>query len=211
MDARLPKNGPLSGMVITAVAAFVVMPLAFAYEPVREHFEKPLSPSLRAMFLVTVVLMALHKAESYWFHEYDECPVYLTSGRAVADNPRRAIFVGFVPTFVGMTFVLYLAFLGPPWHLLLFVVWLAQGLHEVHHLAKTLARKKLYPGVFTAIAFVLTMTFGVFPLWHDEVVGARGALFYAYYAAVPVLLAAYYLEDRRWTSRAAVALPTASR
>ena len=203
MNSPLPKNGPLSGMIIPALTAAVVLPLGFFSAGFRSHFAAPLSPAFQWVFGVSIVAMALHKLESFWFEEYEQCPVYLTSGQADwARNPRKAVFLGFVPTFLGMLGVAFLGFLGPPWHLLVMTVWLGQGAHELHHAAKSLARGRLYPGVGTSLFFVGVMWFGVFPLWHDLVIGARGWLFYGPYAALPLVFLGYYLEDRKWISLA---------
>ena len=198
----VPRNGPLSGMILTGLAVAVVVPLGLLSEGFRGHFAAPLSPGLRLAFLASLLLMAAHKVESFYAGEYDVCPVYLTSGQAEwARNPRKIFFLAFVPVFVGMTLVVYLAMLGPPWHLLIVTIWLAQGAHELHHTAKSLARRRVYPGLLTSVLFVATVSFGVFPLWHDAVFGARGAIFYGYYAALPLVLLAFYAEDRRWTAR----------
>ena len=185
-------------MIITGLTGAIVLPVAFLSSAFRSHFEAPMSERFQLMFFASLILMALHKAESFWFAEFDQCPVYLSQP---TDNPRKALFMGFVPTFVGMTFLLFLGFLGPPWHLIVLTVWLGQGVHELHHLGKSLARKRSYPGVVTSVLFVLVMSFGLFPLWHDAVIGARGLIFYAYYAALPLVFLGFYFEDRRWIAR----------
>lgn len=193
----------MSGMIIPALAAAAVLPFGFFSATFRSHFTAALTPSFQGVFLISIVLMALHKLESFWFGEYDQCPVYATTAQAEwAQNPRKAVFLTFVPTFLGMMMMAFLAFLGPPWHLIILTVWLGQGAHELHHTGKSLARARLYPGIFTSVLFVGVMSFGLFPLWHDAVVGARGLLFYGYYALLPIVLLGFYLEDRKWISRA---------
>lgn len=202
MTTAIPKNGALSGMIIPALTAVVVLPLGLLSDGFRSHFSAPLTPAFQWVFFATIVVMTVHKLESFWFEEYEQCPVYLTSGQASwAQNPRKAVFLSFVPTFIGMLFVAYLAFLGPPWHLLVMTVWLGQGAHELHHGAKSLSRRRVYPGTFSSLLFVGLMWFGVFPLWHDLVIGARGAVFFGTWAALPLVFLAYYLEDRRWVTR----------
>ncbi len=199
----LPKNGALSGMIIPALTAAVVLPLGFFSADFRSHFTAPLSTTFQWCFFASIVAMALHKLESFWFEEFEQCPVYLTSGQSAwARNPRKAVFLSFVPTFLGMLVVTFLGFLGPPWHLLVMTVWLGQGAHELHHTAKSLSRRRVYPGTVSSVLFVAVMWFGVFPLWHDLVIGARGALFFGAYAALPLIFLGYYLEDRKWVSLA---------
>jgi hypothetical protein len=201
-----PKNGLLSGMLLPGLAAGVVLPLALLSSSFRSHFSAALSPQLQFAFFASVVAMALHKVESFLFAEYDHCPVYLTNDRAPwAQNPRKAVFLAFCPIFIGMLFFACLAVFGPPWHLILITVWLGQGLHEFHHLGKSLARGRAYPGIVTSILFVGVMCLGVFPLWHEAVLGERGVVFYLFYSALPYVLLAFYLEDRRWLARGGAA------
>ncbi len=207
MKNAIPKNGALSGMLIPALTAAVVLPLGLISAGFRSHFASPLPPAFQWVFFASIVAMAVHKLESYWFEEYEQCPVYLTSGQSAwALNPRKAVFLSFVPTFIGMLVVAFLGFLGPPWHLLVMTVWLGQGAHELHHTAKSLSRRRVYPGTASSLLFVGLMWFGVFPLWHDLVIGARGVIFYAAYAALPLIFLGYYLEDRKWTSLAPASL-----
>lgn len=190
-------------MNIPALTAAVVLPLGLISDDFRSHFSAPLSTTFQWCFFASIVVMAAHKLESFWFEEYEQCPVYLTSGQAAwARNPRKTVFLAFVPTFLGMMGVTFLGFLGPPWHLIVMTVWLGQGAHELHHSAKSLARRRVYPGTVSSVLFVGLMWFGVFPLWHDLVIGARGAIFFGAYAALPLIFFAYYREDRRWLSLA---------
>jgi len=201
-SSDIPSNGPLSGMIITAFTALIVVALSLTHESFRNLFSAPLSARLLQFFFFSIGMMTLHKIESFWFQEYDQCPVYLTSGLAPwAKNPRKAIFLSFVTAFIGMLFVVYLALLGPPWHLILITVWLAQGLHELHHAAKSLARRKIYPGLFTSLCFVMIQSLGIFPLWHDQIFRERGSFFFGYYALLPLVFLAFFLEDFHWTSR----------
>lgn len=186
-------------MITPAVVTAIVFPLALLSDSFRGHFAAPLTFELQVTFFASVVVMALHKIESYWSLEYDQCPVYVSQA---VDNPRRAIFLAFVPPFVAMMFMVFLAFIGPPFHLLSLAVWLGQGVHELHHTAKSLARRRLYPGLFTSVVFVGLMSLGMFPLWHDAVIGERGLFFVGYYAVQPVMFLAFYFEDRRWIARA---------
>lgn len=197
-----PKHGPLSGMLLPALTGAIVLPLALVSPAFRAHFGAPLSPALQGIFFASIVLMVLHKVESYWAGEFDQCPVYRSQGETDwAQNPRQAVFLGFVPVFLGMLLMAFLAFLGPPWHLVLLTIWLGQGLHEVHHAAKSLARGRAYPGIVTSVLFVGVMTLGLFPLWHDSVIGARGLLYYGYYATLPLVFLGFLAEDRRWIAR----------
>ena len=199
MQPAIPKHGPMSGMIVPAIAAAIVLPLGLLSANFRSHFTDPMSPTFLWVFLASAVLMALHKVESFWFGEFDQCPVYVSQP---VENPRKAVFLAFCPIFIGMLFFAVLAFMGPPWHLILLAVWLGQGLHELHHTAKSLARGRLYPGLITSVLFVGVMSFGLFPMWHDSVIGSRGLLFYGYYVLMPLVFLAHYREDRKWIAAA---------
>lgn len=196
---NLPKNGLLSGMIVPGITAAVVLTLACVSATFRSYFATPMSSAFQWALLGSFVLMALHKLESYWFAEYDQCPVYLSQDTS---NPRKAVFLAFVPIFIGMLFFAFMGFFGPPWHLIAITVWLGQGIHEMHHTAKSLARARAYPGIVTSVLFVGLMTFVLFPMWHDAVIGARGLVFYGYYAVLPLVFAGFYFEDRKWISLA---------
>lgn len=199
-NSSVVKNGLLSGMVLTWGTGVIVVPLTFFAASFRQHFEAGLSHELYWAFVASVIAMAAHKIESFLTGEFDQCPVYLTTGNSLKGEVRKGVFVGFVPTFVGMTFVVMLALYGPPWPLVICVVWLAQGLHELHHTAKSLSRRSLYPGSITSLVFVGIMAGFFYPLWFEQVVGS-GPWLYVYWLAIPVVFVAFYLEDRWWTSR----------
>jgi hypothetical protein len=195
---KFAPNGLLSGMTIPAVAGAAVLLIGLFFPSLRARFGSPLTPELRWIFLASIVVMILHKVESYGAGEFDVCPTYLNTERKFGGNVRKAMFLSFVPTFLGMLVVTYLAFVGPPWHLLLLTVWLAQGVHELHHSAKSAARGRLYPGVFTSVLFVGVTALLMYPRWWDQVLGARGPAFPVFYALLPFVWAAFYFEDKRW-------------
>lgn len=203
--SRLPKNGLLSGMCITWMSGAVALAAGLLYAPAQRAFDTAPPEALLDAFLVTVVVMAVHKVESYLTGEFNQCPVYFTSGNASwAQNPRQAIFAAFVSTFLGMMFLVYLTMRGGHWPMLLMGVWAAQGLHEYHHSAKSLARRSYYPGTVTGLLFAAAVGGLLFPAWAGAL-GVSGPLFYAFYAAQPLVLLAFYLEDRRWLAGAAEA------
>ena len=196
----IPRNGKLSGMIITAAVAVVTFPLIYLDDEVRARFHKPVGDDVAAIFLLGAVVMAAHKLESLLTHEYEQCPVYLTQARQWGADPARAIFLTFVPTFIGMLMVVALALIGPPWQLAIVTVWLAHGLHELHHVGKSIARRRIYPGLVSSLVFVVVQSGLLFPRWYDLVASERGALFNAYYLMLPMVVLAFYLEDRRWIS-----------
>jgi hypothetical protein len=76
-------------MITPAVVAAIVFPLSMLSDSFATHFTAPLSLELQVTFFASLVVMVLHKIESHWCNEYDQCPVYVSQA---VDNPRRAIF-----------------------------------------------------------------------------------------------------------------------
>jgi hypothetical protein len=198
MERTIPKNGLLSGMIITQAAAVTAI-LAGLFVPGADLVFAGFPPRfVLDVFLGSVVLMTVHKVESYYFGEFEVCPVYLTVGKSWEKNVRRAGFEVFVSAFLGGMFLLALALRGAPWPLLLMSVWLAQGLHEIHHLAKTLVRRRYYPGLVSALLFTALIDVALFPNWYAALHVESQLGFYAYYAVQPLVLLAFFLEDRKW-------------
>lgn len=203
-EYSVPKNGLLSGMIVTILTAVVVVPLGLFSESFRQRFIAAPSDALIEGFLISIVGIILHKAESYWFREWEHCPLYLTSRQSSwGRDPGQALFVGFVSTLLVMVVLLFLMMKGEPWPLILMSILIAQGLHEIHHSAKSIARRYLYPGTVTSILFVGLVGFWVYPAWYSQVLGEKVGVFYMYYLLWPVLFTAFYFEDRNWYAKAA--------
>lgn len=191
-----PKNGLLSGMAVTWLTALAAVASGLFVAPLHPYFARVPSDELVALFLASILLMGAHKVESYCTGEFEQCPVYQTLARAPwAGDVRRAMFVVFCSIFVGAMVLCYLVLRGAPWPLLLLAVWCAQGLHEIHHSAKSLARRRYYPGTTTAITFTLFMDVAFVPTYVSHLGGPAWSLV-LYYAAQPLLLGAFYVEDR---------------
>lgn len=197
-----PKNGLLSGMILTAATAAAALTAGIAFPGFTESFNVPMPEPLLDSFFLSLGLMVAHKAESYFTREYDVCPVYLTNGQASwGINPRQAMFVSFVSTFIGMSFVNYLSLKGGHWPMLMLSVWMAQGLHELHHSAKSLAQKAYYAGTASAILFTAQIDAFVFPQWREGL-GLSPAWDWGFYALQAPVFLAYYLEHRGWLKKA---------
>jgi hypothetical protein len=200
-ETALPGNGMLSGMVLTWGTAIVVLAAGLGSEEVRAGFDRPLAPAVLDGFGLTILFMLIHKVESYLTGEFDQCPVYLTAARASwATDVRRVNFVVFVGTLLTMMTVLYLVLLGGHWPLLLLAIWLAQGQHEWHHAAKSLAQRSYYPGTVTGLLFVASVQGLFFPAW-AEAVGLGSGWRLAYVAVQPLIFLCFYLEHRAWLRR----------
>lgn len=199
MQARvIPKNGLLSGMIITQAAAVMAI-LAGCFLPGVDRIFGGAPPKpLLDVFLGSVVLMTVHKIESYVTGEFDQCPVYLTVGRGWEQNVRRAGFTVFVTAFLGGMFLLALALRGAPWPLLLMAIWCAQGLHELHHTAKSMVRHAYYPGTISGLLFTLLIDVAFFPMWYRALAVGSDVPMYVFYGVQPIVLLAFYLEDRKW-------------
>ncbi|MCB9759890.1 MAG: hypothetical protein H6739_08655 [Alphaproteobacteria bacterium] len=205
-----PPNGLLSGMALTWMTALVAIPAGLLSADAAAFFDHPLPVALQDALLLSVFLMAAHKGESYLQGEFNHCPVYLTSAQTRwGRNPREALFVGFVGTFLGLMLLVAMVMRGGPWPMLLLAIWLAQGLHELHHTGKSLARGYYYPGTLTGLAFTLFLDVAVFPLWL-ETLGLGMETSWLYYGLQPLVILAFFLEDRRWLGKLGdVMLPVA--
>jgi hypothetical protein len=197
-----PKNGLLSGMIITGLAAALALSLGFFVPSSHAIFDAPTTTGLLDAFLITILGMTVHKVESYRTGEFERCPVYLTNvhnerGKA----PGRLLFHGFVPTVLGGLLLTYFVMRGPPWVLLMMLIWLGQGLHEWHHAAKTLVERRYYPGTVTGLLFVGLVDVLFYPVWVASLTVDLGGWFWVYYAVQPVVFVAYWLEHRGWFVR----------
>ena len=202
MSVAFPKNGLLSGMIITGLAVLVAISLGLFVPASHAIFDSPPTDGLLDAFLITILGMLVHKVESYQTGEFQRCPVYLTNvHNERGKHPGRLLFQGFVPTVLGALLLLYFVMRGPPWMLLMMLVWLGQGMHELHHAAKTLAEGRYYPGTVTGIGFVVLMDVLLYPWWIAALTVDPGRWFWVYYAVQPVLFAAYWLEHRGWIRR----------
>lgn len=198
-----PKNGLLSGMFIVYTTAAIAVAAGLFWPGVNQFFGANPTTALINTFLVSILLMVAHKLESYFFREYDRCPVYLSSsGHAKwMKHPRQILFVAFVGTFLMLMIVINLVMRGPPWPLLLMAIWMAQGLHEIHHSAKTLVERRYYPGVISSIFFVAHIDVFMFLQWGELVLKGHEWVYYVYYGLQPVVFLAFVLEHRWWSMR----------
>ena len=195
------RPGLLSAMVLTWGTGLVAV-LGGAFFPAWvTAFDQPVSKGLLDAFLVSIGVMVLHKLESYLTGEYEVCPVYVTNGeQRWARDARQAMFVSFVGTFLVLIIALALVMRGGYWPLLLLSVWMAQGVHEWHHLAKSLAAGRYYPGSVTSLFYVLSVVLWVFPEWVVLIDGPTRAITLGYWAIQPAVFLGFYLEYRSWLS-----------
>ena len=200
--AVYPKAGALSGMAVTWVTGAVALAVGIAFPSLHPIFAGAPSTRLLNLLLISIGIMLVHKIESYFTHEFDHCPVYLSlKSAAWAKDPRRAVFITFCSVFLALTLVIALALRGAPWSLLLPAVWSAQGLHEIHHSAKSVSRRGYYPGTLSAIAFVLFIDVAFFPEYFSLLALPSRAPFYGFYALQPLLFLAFVAEDRAWLKK----------
>lgn len=199
-----PPNGLLSGMILPAIAGVCAVIVGLFCPEMASVFNTPITVPLLNGFGISILLMVVHKIESYFTYEYNVCPVYLTNGqKSWAQNPRQAIFVAFVGTFLLMMGAVFLVMKGGVWPRLLLSIWLAQGLHEWHHSAKSLAQRSYYSGTVSALLFVLHIDFCVAPLWFDTLLLSaeiKTLALQMYYGIQPVVFIGFYLEHRKWKS-----------
>lgn len=195
-----PRPGTFSAMGLTWMAAAVAIPVGLLSPAAQTAFDVPLSPHLADLFALSALIMVAHKVESHRTGEFDVAPLYLRQGQAPwAQNPREAMFMVFVTTFLGMLGFVALVLRGGHWPMLMMTVWLAQGVLELHHSAKAAASRGYYSGLFTGLLFSAFMGLFFFPAWRDAL-ALPAWVTPAFAAAHPVAWALFYGEHRRWLS-----------
>jgi hypothetical protein len=151
-----------------------------------------------------VAVELLHKVESFVMGEFDHCPIYLAAAVSTwSANVRSGLFVTFVASMQVFTLLIVLIMHGEPWPLLLIAVWAAQGLHEVHHSAKSVAMGGYYPGTWSSLLFIGWSAGFLVPAWlraWSAPVWAPAA----YVVAIAVLFVAYWAEHRIWLAKVEV-------
>ena len=189
-------------MIVVGIAAAAILVIGFFLPGLHPIFAAEPDRGLLDALMVTVVAMILHKGESYRFREWERCPVYQTSTREPwAEARGQLLFLGFVPTFLGLLLLLALVLRGPPWPLLGLFLWCSQGLHEVHHVAKSLVERSLYPGTVTSVRFVASVDALLVPRVAGHLAIEGSAPLIAFYAVQVGMLAAYVVEHRGWRAR----------
>lgn len=207
----IPPAGPLSQMLLTALVPALGVGAALLHIGFRARLLAPFDEALLTPLGLSVGVMILHKFECFFAREYDSCPVYLNLERApFARSLRRALFVSFVAPFLVLLLLMYAVALGAPWHWLTIGAWLGQGLHELHHVARSLSRRRPYPGVATAIIFVCVMHGMVWPATAHALGLASGWGSWLGLALTPTAMIAFYLEDRAWLRKRAATHPAPS-
>lgn len=203
-EQTLPRHGLLSGLVITWGSALLFPLAAWVGLNTLRLFGTGNSAPLVQAFTVSVILMAAHKLESYFQREFDVCPVYASMRATVAkEGPARGLFISFCGAFVAMLGVTAVMALASPWTMVIFAVWIAHGLHELHHLGKSLARRSYYPGTVTGLLFTAWQGAVFLPAWLAETplnFQLSQYVTWGYFALCPALLMAFYLEDKKWLS-----------
>ncbi len=204
----LPPAGPLSTMALTAVVPAVGAGVALLNAAFRARLVAPFDEALLSSLGLSVGVMILHKIECYFAHECDACPVYLNLERApFATNVRQALFVSFVVPFLVMLLLLYAVASGAPWHWLAIGAWLGQGLHELHHVARSASRRRRYPGALTAVVFVWVVLGAVWPATAHALGLGAGWVTWLGAGLAPLVGLAFYLEDHAWLRKRAATHP----
>lgn len=197
---EFPRHGFFSGMGVVAVGVIVLLGIGFFVPAWQGPFSVLPSNALLNAFAGSIGVLILHKVESYVSAEYDACPVYLTMRQ---DMPLRSAgqnhFRLMIPPAMAGLLMVALAMRGAPWPMLMIGAWLSQGLHEVHHIGKSIALRAVYPGLWSAIGFVGLMQFWVATRWFEEVGFPEGTWIYG--GIQLLLIPVFAIEHRQWTRR----------
>jgi hypothetical protein len=112
------------------------------------------SYAMKVVFLLSILLMGVHKIESFYTREWEFAPIYLYFLNQ--DYSRgEIIFLSFVVTlFVGLAWVwIIISFRAGKWIFLGF--WGLTFFEEWHHLIRTYHSGQYYTGLFSAILYGL--------------------------------------------------------
>jgi hypothetical protein len=190
-------------MAVTWITALAALATGLFIPRLHPVFAASPSSRLLDLLVISVIIMGVHKVESFFTREFDHCPVYLglRSGRFGGD-PLALAFFTFCAVFLAMMVLVALAMRDAPWPLLVISIWCAQGLHELHHAAKSLSRRRYYPGTITGLLFTAFIAAAFVPAYLACLDVDGTAVHTVYLAAIPVLFCGFYLEDRAWFRRA---------
>lgn len=125
--------------------------LSSAYEKVASC---ELSTLLRLQFLVSILLMVIHKVECYYTQEYDKDPVYLWFlSKPSFQHSGQVAFLTMCFFVTLMLSMIFLILLGGSWPITVLGIWCMMFVHETHHIAKSIRMRHYYSGLFTSILF----------------------------------------------------------
>lgn len=189
-------------MALTGVAVVGMLAVGLAVPSLHPALAGGVPDGLRDAFALSVGLMVAHKIESYAAREWEVCPVYRTLVHDAVQRPLgEVLFLTLIPAVLGAFVLIALLVRGGPWPLLVLGMWLGQGLHEWHHLGKSLARRRYYPGLVTGTLFAAHAAGAYAPAWLAAVGGAPTWGAAAFAGLALAALVAFYLEDRAWFPR----------
>ena len=110
---------------------------------------------MKTVFIISIVLMLLHKIESFYTNEYHACPVYERLARE-ARTVQEALFKTFCTClFVALVIILAIWQWGDRAITILLVIWAFTFVHEIHHPVQTFISGSYYSGTVTAWAYVV--------------------------------------------------------
>jgi NAD(P)-dependent dehydrogenase (short-subunit alcohol dehydrogenase family) len=128
-------------------------------------------PAMFVTYRTSIYIMACHKIESYITEEMTQDIFYARLGMWITKDAhalQRGFFYGFVPLFIVALFVIDFVASGPPYPLLLLLIWSFQCMHEIHHLAKSYNLCAYYPGVVSAGMLVAHAHLCLFPAFLEN-------------------------------------------
>lgn len=185
-----PQSRVLSAMAFPFGVAALWFCVAVIHPPSLDHVEAAFTGSLRRAFLLTLLLMGVHLGERIAFRSprRPEPPTIA---------PEAPFLVGFALGLLPMLVMLYLALLGPPYHVVLLTIWIATGHQVALRIGEALAQRRPIPGTFSGVIFTTTMGLLLFPAAHDLVFATRGIPFQGYYFSLGLTLLFPALRARR--------------
>ena len=157
--------------------SLIIIPMGiYMFKDVNSFFQREITQTLKFYFLVSILLMYLHKYECFVGEEYLTCSAFkLQKG----DKIRKQLFITFCGTFLLMLLAIGLIIYGDIWPRLLLFIWILQLSSEVHHF-----KKKKVAGKYTAFLITVFNLLFFYPTWFggqkDKEVNLFFYLFYFY-------------------------------
>jgi hypothetical protein len=138
-----------------------------------EHLEfLPIGRRMSSLFLVSVVVMGVHKVECWWTEEWVESPFFqllVSLGPELDRDPAHAfgeaLFLVFVTWLFAGLLMGWLLMRGGAAAWAALAVWGLTFVLEWHHLARSAARGGYYPGLYSALVYLAVMALYQRELW----------------------------------------------
>ena len=130
-----------------------------------DHYEFPkVSEHMKFSMFISLILMFMHKVESYYTREWTVCRFYSGLKKiSFLQEHGEIVFLVFCTTFLLSTILMLLMICYEQWIHYNLLIWGCQLINETHHISKAIMRKAYYSGSYSAVLLVLWANLHYFP------------------------------------------------